>query len=339
MELEEREPLAQYTTPTEMVRGEQERLGRSGTRGGALSILMGSEIALLLRRSGGTAAWSSPRTTVMSSAGPSRTQLLSLPTYDTTSPSRLKFLYSDFSGQKHANPSSFTSSVEWWRRTLEAVVLNGWQAQSAAESSMPDRLVLHATGQTMAESFRLEGVGRPLGLPAVIVSPCTLIAHIIEMSYWWILLVKAELCHSKTYFPLTQFLNATQSVYDPGWLPYRIASFVVGKPLWWALQQLSIVSSDDSYGSSGEAERWKKVKGDYVVLGLLERAADAVLSKQEAKSGISLADSLYNFESFKRAYASDVLPNATLSDLDLRVLLRYIERDKRAIVRQGDVSI
>lgn len=151
--------------------------------------------------------------------------------------------------------------------------------------------------------------------------------------------MKTELCLHKSYFPLQQFFNATQSIYDPGWLPYRIASFVVGKPLWWALQQLNIVGSDDAYGSSAEIERWKKVKGDYVVLTLLERAADAVLSKQEAKTGVSLAESLYTFESFKKAYAGEVFSGVTLSDLDLKVLLRYLERDKQAIVRQGDVSL
>ena len=151
--------------------------------------------------------------------------------------------------------------------------------------------------------------------------------------------MKTELCQHKSYFPLPQFLNATQSIYDPGWLPYRIASLVVGKPLWWALQQLSIVGADDSYGSAGDAERWKKIRGEYVVLSLLERAADAVLAKQEAKSGINLADSLYNFESFKRTYAGEALEGVTLSDLDLKVLLRYLERDKKAVVRQGDVSV
>ena len=150
--------------------------------------------------------------------------------------------------------------------------------------------------------------------------------------------MKAELCQQKSYFPLSQFLNATQSIYDPGWLPYRIASFVVGKPLWWALQQLNIVGSEESYGSSGGEEHWKKVKGDYVVLSLLERAAAAVLSKQDAKTGVSLAESLYNFDSFKATYAY-ALPNIVLSDLDLKVLLRYLERDKRVIIRQGEVSI
>ena len=79
-------------------------------------------------------------------------------------------LYSEFSGQRQSNPSSFTANVEWWRRTLEAFVLNGWQARRGAESSVPDRLVLHATGSVLTEEFRVEGVGRPLGLATVIVS-------------------------------------------------------------------------------------------------------------------------------------------------------------------------
>lgn len=192
-------------------------------------------------------------------------------------------------------------------------MLSGQAAWTEAASS--DRLVLHVAGPQLTESFRLEGVGKPLAIPTVI----------------------AELCRMKSYSPLQQFLTSPQSIYDPGWLPYRIASFVVGKPLWWALQQLSIVGSDDALGSEGERERWKKVKGDYVVVGLLERAAEAVQAKQEEEAGLSLADSLYSFDGFKRQFSRVALDGVTLSDLDLRVLLRFLERDKHAIVRQGDV--
>lgn len=116
------------------------------------------------------------------------------------------------------------------------------------------------------------------------------------------LLAKSELCQQKAFSPLNQFRTSTQSIYDPGWLPYRIASFVIGKPLWWTLQQLSLVSSDDGGGSETDAQRWKKVKGDYVVVSLLEQAAAAVLHKQESKAGLSLADSLYTFDGFKKEF-------------------------------------
>lgn len=150
--------------------------------------------------------------------------------------------------------------------------------------------------------------------------------------------MKAELVNTKSYFQLNQFLSSTQSIYDPGWLPYRIASFVVGKPLWWALQQLSIVGSEDAGGHGGDTDRWNKVKGSYVVLSLLEKAADAVLLRQQAKTSISLADSLYNFDTFRREFADKALDGVILSDMDLKVLLKYLERDKKVVVVQQEVS-
>lgn len=243
----------------------------------------------------------------------SHLRLATLPTYQMISTSRLKSLYSDFLRQKHSNPTSYSSNVEWWRRTLEAALLSGWQSHP---SSNPDRLSLHVNGSSFAEEFRFEGIGKPLSLAGVI----------------------AELCESKAYFPLSQFLNDTRSVYDPGWLPYRIAAFVVGKPLWWALQQLSFVSPDDALsGHASEAERWKQVKGDYVVLALVEKAAEGVLRQQQTKAGLSLADSLYKFDGFKREFASVALEGAVLSDLDMKVVLKFLERDRKVVIAQGEV--
>ncbi|KAI0345138.1 hypothetical protein BDW22DRAFT_1001391 [Trametopsis cervina] len=248
----------------------------------------------------------------MASVGPSRTQLQKLPTYQDTTSSRLKFLYSDFSRQKQSNPTSFASNVDWWRRTLEAIVLDGWQPHTSAQAAHPDRLVFHAVGPQVIEQFRVEGVGKPLGLATVI----------------------AELCQIKAFFPLNQFRTSKQSIYDPGWLPYRIASFMVGKPLWWALQQLSIVSSDEGGGSESDAERWRKVKGDYVVVSLMEQAAESILHKQQAKAGLSLADSIYDYDSFKREFGTCAFGGLELSNLDIKILVKFLERDKQAVIVQ-----
>jgi len=134
--------------------------------------------------------------------------------------------------------------------------------------------------------------------------------------------------------PLSQFLASQQSAYDPGWLPYRIASFVVGKPLWWAMEQLDIVRSDDSYT---EAEMWKKIEGDYVMLGLVEQAADT-LEKLRDGAGISPADNLYTIEEFRREFGANVIPGAVLSETDIKVLIKYLERERHVIVQDGDVS-
>lgn len=95
--------------------------------------------------------------------------------------SRLKKLYSDFSLQKHSNPTSYASIIEWWRRTLESVVSKGSLTQWDPTPSNIDRLVLHATGATLADEFRIEGVGKPLGLPTAIV--CSILLRLIYLAH------------------------------------------------------------------------------------------------------------------------------------------------------------
>jgi len=123
-----------------------------------------------------------------------------------------------------------------------------------------------------------------------------------------------------------------QSVHNPGWLPYRVAAFVVGKPLQWALYQLNLNSAEDE----SDTERWNRIKGDYVLVGVAERAADAVLASQRARN-VSLADTLYNFDSFRATFATSALPGVTLSDKDLRVLLKFLERDRRVVITEKEV--
>ncbi|KAH8995358.1 hypothetical protein EDB92DRAFT_198022 [Lactarius akahatsu] len=229
--------------------------------------------------------------------------LSSLLSYDGLSKSRIQSLYSDISRQKHSNPTAYSSNITWWRSTLEALVSLGYQPNTT------DTLILHAD-QSLLESLRYGGAGKPLCLGTVI----------------------TELVNSRTAVPLQQFLSASQSIYDSGWLPYRVAAFVVGKPLWWALRQLNVLGSDDE----SETERWKHSKGDYVLIGVLEHAADSVLASQRARD-VSLADTLYSFDSFRATFAASALPGVTLSDKDLRVLLKFLERDRRAIVTEREV--
>lgn len=88
--------------------------------------------------------------------------LLALPPYATTSPSRLQALYSDFSRQKHSNPTSYHANVEWWRKALQLFVSSGLQRESGS------RFVLEA-GRSLIEQFRLDRVGKPLAFGAVVV--------------------------------------------------------------------------------------------------------------------------------------------------------------------------
>jgi charged multivesicular body protein 7 len=126
----------------------------------------------------------------------------------------------------------------------------------------------------------------------------------------------------------------SQSVHDPGWLPYRLAAFVVGKPLQWALYQLNLNSSEDE----SDTERWNRIKGDYVLVAVAGRAADAVLASQRAR-GVSPADNLYSFDSFRTAFAASTLPGVTLSDKDLRILIKFLERDRRVVITDKEVRL
>ena len=142
---------------------------------------------------------------------------------------------------------------------------------------------------------------------------------------------------SKTLIPLQHFTTSTKSVYDPGWLPWRIASFIVGKPLWWALQQTGLVDVDEG-GSETDAQRWRRVRGEYVMLALVDQAEDAILEHQREKEAHYIAESLYDFDSFRKEFASIALEGVTLSDQDLRVVLKFLERDKDAVVSDKGVS-
>lgn len=102
---------------------------------------------------------------LMSSPVASTSTLQSLPSYSNSSVSRLRSLYSDVSRQKQSNPSTFTAQVQWWHDTLEALVERGMQQEGKAT----DTLVLHANS-ALVERLRYDGVGKPLGLGAVVVS-------------------------------------------------------------------------------------------------------------------------------------------------------------------------
>ena len=46
----------------------------------------------------------------------------------------------------------------------------------------------------------------------------------------------------------------------------------------------------------------------------------------------AFADKLYTVESFKREFSGVALPDVVLSDLDLKVLLKHLERDMKIVV-------
>ncbi|KIO28038.1 hypothetical protein M407DRAFT_72413 [Tulasnella calospora MUT 4182] len=222
--------------------------------------------------------------------------------YKTSPPPRLQSLYSDVSRQKQSNPEGFQSSIGWWTNTLEQIVRKGKQPQPHSN----DHLVLHASDK-LGEALRWEKVGRPIGLGAVL----------------------EELATNKTLIALPTFLKSAVSIHYQPSLAYRVASFVVGRPLWWALSQLPFVGDDGS--SLTSEQRWANYKGDYVVLSILKQAADAIIARQKSKPP-GFTESLYTRQSFQAEFESVALKGATLSQLDVDVVLKYLERDARVVI-------
>ena len=132
-------------------------------------------------------------------------------------------------------------------------------------------------------------------------------------------------------------MNSSHPIYESASIAYKAASYILGKPLWWALEQLSLV---DSNRVESEAQLWMKLKGTYVVLDLVERAADIVSTKLRHKVISSSADALYSFDQFRREFGfhGAVLDGVKLSETDLRVLVKFLDRDKGVIVSDKDVS-
>ncbi|KIK08216.1 hypothetical protein K443DRAFT_85634 [Laccaria amethystina LaAM-08-1] len=233
----------------------------------------------------------------------SSSPLFALPPYSTTSPSRFQALYSDFFRQRNSNPTSFHSNVEWWGKALETLVGSGFQDSN-------NRLVLNA-GRSLMERVKVPRVGKPLALGAVI----------------------NELHTSKSLIQVSDFLNAKVSIYDPGWLPMRIAAYLVGKPLWWALEQIGIIGEEGSKSHQHTDTGWW---GDYVIVSLMERAADAVEEKQRERMG-GPGEALYTTQSFRLTFTEVLgVDDGVWREIDTKVLLRFLERDRVVIVTDND---
>ncbi|KAK7036496.1 hypothetical protein VNI00_011693 [Paramarasmius palmivorus] len=256
---------------------------------------------------------------------PASKSLLQSPNYASASRSRLQALYSDFSRQKHSNTASYQSKVEWWRHTLE------WYL---CEQS--DVFVLHY-GPSLTENLRVEGVGKPIGLGAVITelqTPTPTLPAIL---------------------PLATFLSTPNSLYASRSalsyvtaVPSFILSYAVGKPLWWALEQVGVVGEDsitssitNTFSSSRSSNQ---TPADFVFLSLVEKTGRSIIERQRERAGMGPGDALYTFDSFRSEFGN-CLPrhrtgegeeNDSMSELDMKVVLRYLERDKGVVVVDKD---
>jgi charged multivesicular body protein 7 len=62
-----------------------------------------------------------------------------------------------------------------------------------------------------------------------------------------------------------------------------------------------------------------------------------VLESYHSNVHLSISDSLRNLDTFRAEFASKALPGVTLTVADTKILLQYLERDRRVIVIDRDV--
>ena len=135
-------------------------------------------------------------------------------------------------------------------------------------------------------------------------------------------------------------MSLKASIYSTHSLPVRIASYVVGKPLWWALEQMGIVGEEGLLSSQSGRDHHKGTAwhGDYVIVSLVVKAAEAILDTQRERMG-GPADRLYSLESFRRTFATALgsPEGAVMEEQDAKVLLRFLERDRGLLVYDKEV--
>lgn len=98
------------------------------------------------------------------SSTPTAAFLATLPEFQ--SPQRIPALYSDIAPRKQSNPTAYQSTVSFWQRTLEALLLRGLQTPDAEDGG--NKLVLHVD-DALLDRLRWPKVTRPLGVGCAVV--------------------------------------------------------------------------------------------------------------------------------------------------------------------------
>ncbi|RIA87704.1 Snf7-domain-containing protein [Glomus cerebriforme] len=118
-----------------------------------------------------------------------------------------------------------------------------------------------------------------------------------------------ELYHSSELIPIDELYS---SMTWSGWIL---------QSLFWGLQKAT--------GSNNVL-----VSKKLVIIPTLKEAAERVLQHHEKNAVHGITDNLFTLTSFKAEYASVAVPNVVLSDIDLKVLLYYLEFGEKMLVTE-----
>ncbi|CAK3932364.1 snf7 family [Lecanosticta acicola] len=207
--------------------------------------------------------------------------------------SRLASLYSDFRYQRNTNPDGYVANSSAWLRALSNAAKEGLIPSQSATGS--DRLLL-STGEELVRDLQTQEYGRPLALGAVV----------------------QDAVKSGRLVNMKEFLEKEGSIYHKG----GIASWIPGPGdvVRWGLRQVGLL---------GEGREDQLVKGQWVIVANVEAAAKMV-TEQASKIATSNTTRVFSKDLFNSRFASTVGVDS-LTQNDLNVLLRHLQRDRAAI--------
>ncbi|TKX21927.1 Snf7-like protein [Elsinoe australis] len=205
------------------------------------------------------------------------------------SPARLSSLYSSFHNQRTLNPDGYTANTTAW---LSALTLLSRHGLLPSTSTPPSSLLL-SSSPALPLALSSPQNGQPLSLPAVL--------H--------------DAVQSGALIPLDDFLGRENSIYENKW---RVPSPL--QVVKWGLAQMGI--------GGGVPDRL--VKGEFVVRSSVEVVAGEVV-RELGGVGASVTERVMprgEFEGRFREVLRQKKGGAELSKQDMRVVLRFLSRDR-----------
>lgn len=244
--------------------------------------------------------------------------LSSLPEFKSND--RIESLYSDFSTSRQSNPAGYSVNLNTWSQLIHQILRLGLQSNHSNDPSQSsDRLVLHLNDRLL-DGFKRPGIGRPYGL--------------------YIPIVSLSSTEPITLFRLSDFISLNHPINTTTSLPYSILSTIF-KSL---LQSVvgSYFDADQRLQQLDLNQRWQSVKTDWVHLPLVSEAADLVIERYKSSSAtFSQLDRLFTLDQFKLNFTHNLFfeskKNSTFSSTDTSILLRYLHRDRRVLVFDGQI--
>ncbi|KAH7411272.1 Snf7-domain-containing protein [Cadophora sp. MPI-SDFR-AT-0126] len=124
---------------------------------------------------------------------------------------------------------------------------------------------------------------------------------------------------ARQWIDVREFENARGNIYKQGW---TIPVPSVGDVLGWGLRQLGLGGGEE-----------KLVKGRMVVMENLEGIGKEVVKRSEGVRG--RVERIFSREAFRDAYGDMAGKGNILSETDMELLLKFLERDKGALSYDG----